>query len=114
MSQSEATVGEKSPPSRKREPMFPHLKFADSGDWRANAKCVGMTEVFFPKQGMSIDSRRQNVKIAQSVCAECTVRKECFNFAKKNDEVDGVWGGVDFYKPRNGGKSARKIPDSID
>lgn len=113
MSNADVVRGE-SPSLPKRELPIALPKFFDNGSWRDHAKCVGMTDIFFPRQGISKDSRRENVRMAQAVCAECSVRKECFNFAKRNDEVDGVWGGIDFYKPRNGGKGARDIPDSID
>jgi len=98
---------------RHKEPSFPFLKFVGTWDWRENAKCKGMTEVFFSSERETQKERRERVELAQSICATCKGRKQCFEFAKRNDEQDGVWGGVNFQNHRST-KRPRIIPDSID
>jgi hypothetical protein len=94
---------------------FPHLKYDDGGLWRENAYCLGKTRfipLFFPETGRG-NRRKPVVAKAKIICSKCSVRKECFNFAKKNDFEHGVWGGVDFFKPS---RPALKepIPDDVD
>lgn len=101
------------PVVRHKEPSFPALKFIGSWEWRDKAKCKGMTEVFFSKDRETKAERNARITLAQSICATCEGRKQCFEFAKKNDEQDGVWGGVNFQNHRSM-KNPRVIPDSID
>jgi hypothetical protein len=95
---------------------LPSLKFEDNGRWREHAQCKGqpdLTPIFFTENAQRNNTRAMMVEKAQVVCAQCTVRKECFNFAKQNDMRNGVWGGVDFFISTN---SPRKypFPDSVD
>lgn len=56
--------------------------------WRAQANCLGLDpEVFFPERGESIVEARE-------VCAMCTVRVECLEFAIEHNEKHGIWGGL--------------------
>jgi WhiB family redox-sensing transcriptional regulator len=56
--------------------------------WRQEANCLGEpTEIFFPPRGKSLDLARQ-------ICGECTVRKECLDFAQVHYESIGIWGGL--------------------
>jgi WhiB family redox-sensing transcriptional regulator len=58
--------------------------------WRANAACWGWdTNIFYPGRGDS-----KNVKLAQSICASCSVKKECLEFAVDNNMTEGIWGGL--------------------
>jgi WhiB family redox-sensing transcriptional regulator len=61
--------------------------------WRAQAVCRTTspdartrTEPFFEPNG--------SYKEAQAICATCPVTAECLDFAVKNGEEDGVWGGL--------------------
>lgn len=94
---------------------YPVLKYDDGGKWRDQAKCLGQHEllsVFFPETGRG-NRRKPIVVEAKKICADCAVRKECFNFAKKNEFIYGIWGGVDFFKPSRP-NLRETIPDSID
>lgn len=65
-------------------------RFADNGPlpWQENALCGFVDpEVFFPEKGGS--SRE-----AKRICAECTVQRECLEYALENDERFGIWGGL--------------------
>lgn len=56
--------------------------------WQAFALCAYVDpDVFFPEKGGS--SRE-----AKRICAMCTVRQECLEYALANDERFGIWGGL--------------------
>jgi WhiB family redox-sensing transcriptional regulator len=43
--------------------------------------------IFFPNDGVG-------VQVAQRICAECSVRAECLDYALDNRVDHGVWGGA--------------------
>jgi WhiB family redox-sensing transcriptional regulator len=56
--------------------------------WRLDALCAETDpEAFFPEKGGSS-------RAAKRVCAACTVRAECLEYALTFDVRFGVWGGV--------------------
>jgi WhiB family redox-sensing transcriptional regulator len=56
--------------------------------WMEQAKCKTTPDVnFFPSQG-------QSAADAKAVCAECAVATACLDYALRNDERFGVWGGT--------------------
>lgn len=62
----------------------------DEGElaWQADALCAQTDpEAFFPEKGGS-------TRDAKKVCSACTVRSECLEYALKNDERFGIWGGM--------------------
>jgi len=62
----------------------------DDGElaWQADALCAQTDpEAFFPEKGGS-------TRDAKKVCAACTVRSECLEYALANDERFGIWGGL--------------------
>lgn len=85
--------------------------YFELGAWRDKAECKTLgPEVFFAEVERG-RSRRRFVQQAIKVCESCSVRKECYNYAKKNNEVYGVWGGVDFYISRKNGRAP--LPESV-
>jgi WhiB family redox-sensing transcriptional regulator len=56
--------------------------------WMELAACAGQPlEVFFPAKG-------QTAAAAKAVCAVCSVRSECYDYAQSfSDTPAGVWGG---------------------
>lgn len=58
-------------------------------EWQARAACAGMS----PDDWFH-DDRSSNYDAAKRVCATCTVRDECLQFAIDNGERYGVWGGL--------------------
>lgn len=95
---------------------LPHLKYEDNGRWREHAECKGqpeLTPIFFTENAKRNNPRATMVEQAQKICAQCKVRKECYNFAKQNDFRHGVWGGVDFFISTD---SPRRVPlpDSVE
>lgn len=56
-------------------------------DWKADAACRDLDlDLFFP------DSEADSAP-ALAVCAVCTVRQACLDFALRTRQNDGVWGG---------------------
>src|SRR5882762_7953430 len=59
-------------------------------EWMAKARCLGMDpSLFFPHENDSPESEQ-----AKDVCKRCPVRQECLEFAIKNHENYGIWGGL--------------------
>lgn len=76
--------------------------------WTERAGCKGLPSDLFFLDCEKDDTKTYKSKLrhAQSICAQCEVARECFNYALSNDERYGVWGGVDF-QPR--GKPNRNM-----
>lgn len=56
--------------------------------WQAQALCAQTDpEAFFPEKGGS-------TREAKSVCSRCEARAQCLEYALKNDERFGIWGGL--------------------
>jgi len=96
---------------------LPYLRKEDNGRWRDKAKCKGQPELlplFFTEYpATTLYKRVDMVAEAKVYCDQCSVRKECFAFAKSNNIQHGVWGGIDFFTSTNG-TIKQKLPDSID
>jgi WhiB family redox-sensing transcriptional regulator len=57
-------------------------------EWMRQGRCKDMDPtIFFPNDGVG-------VQVAQRICAECTVRQECLEYALVNRVDHGVWGGA--------------------
>lgn len=62
--------------------------FDESTAWMVDAKCLDADpEAFFPEKGGS-------TREAKRICAACSVRPECLEYALENDERFGIWGGM--------------------
>ena len=58
------------------------------GTWTDQAACRGTdTEIFFPANA---DEEAE----ALSICATCPVRAQCLDYAIRNRETYGIWGGT--------------------
>lgn len=58
------------------------------GAWTQNAACQGVdTEIFYPA---TPDEEAE----ALSICATCPVRAQCLDYAIRNREIYGIWGGA--------------------
>lgn len=67
---------------------------ATGTNWQALGLCRQTDpEVFFPEKGGSSRDAKQ-------VCLACDVLQECRDYALKNDERFGVWGGLSEYERR--------------
>ena len=60
----------------------------DEYAWMLDAHCRGISPAeFFPSDGTGVET-------AQRICAECSVRSECLEYALANRIDQGVWGGI--------------------
>ena len=56
-------------------------------EWMNRGKCKqAAPEIFFPGDG-------RGVLLAQRICAECPVSRDCLEYALENHIDHGVWGG---------------------
>lgn len=56
--------------------------------WQDFANCRGAdVDIFFPDRGAS-------TRGAKEICAACTVREECLEYAVTRGEKFGIWGGL--------------------
>ena len=61
---------------------------AATGNWWDHANCLGVDpDLFFPERGAS-------TREAKAVCRGCTVSEECLEYALRNSEKFGIWGGM--------------------
>jgi len=63
--------------------------------WEDWALCpyVPNPDIFFPLRG-----EINETKVAKKVCAACTVRPDCYNYALETGQRQGIWGGNRFSK----------------
>lgn len=60
----------------------------DKLSWQDFANCRGADQdLFFPERGAS-------TRKAKAICAACTVREDCLEFAITHGERFGIWGGL--------------------
>ncbi len=62
-------------------------------DWRNEAACRDVDpDLFFPigTTGIAVE----HVDAAKRICATCTVREPCLEFALASNQDAGVWGGL--------------------
>ena len=69
---------------------LPVLRDQDSvWEWQKEAQCLRFPDVDFFNTGSPT-----NVVQCKIICDTCTVRQQCLEFATKNWEDDGIWGGT--------------------
>jgi WhiB family redox-sensing transcriptional regulator len=58
-------------------------------EWREQAACKNTTTSnFYPE--------KDEITHAKKVCEQCPVKQQCLDFAIKNHEVHGIWGGMGY------------------
>lgn len=64
--------------------------------WQEKAACRGpQAAVFFPPpQFERKDEREEREARAKAICAQCSVRRSCLEFAIRIREPHGIWGGL--------------------
>lgn len=69
--------------------------------WQAFALCAQVDpEAFFPEKGGS-------TRDAKRICANCEVENQCLDYALRNDERFGIWGGLSERERRKLKKAAK-------
>jgi len=62
-------------------------------NWRSAGACLSADpDLFFPIS--STGPAERQVARAKKVCAGCSVRRECLEFALSNNQIYGIWGGT--------------------
>jgi WhiB family redox-sensing transcriptional regulator len=75
--------------------------------WLERARCTGEDpELFFPNGAR--EGVLDQVGRAKSVCARCSVRPECLEWALVTCQDAGVWGGLDEEERRRIRRERRK------
>lgn len=64
--------------------------------WQVKAACRGpQATIFFPPAHFEKkDEKDARERAAKSICATCTVRRPCLQYALGIREPHGVWGGL--------------------
>jgi len=64
------------------------VPIVSQADWWPKAACKGMAaDLFYPERGESTTRVKQ-------ICAECSVRLLCLEYAIDHFEDMGIWGGL--------------------
>jgi WhiB family redox-sensing transcriptional regulator len=62
-------------------------------NWRSAGACLSADpDLFFPIS--STGPAERQVARAKTICARCSVRRECLEFALSHDQTYGIWGGT--------------------
>ncbi len=64
--------------------------------WQAKAACRGpQAAVFFPPSHPERkDDKAEREERAKTICAQCSVREACLDYAVRIREAHGIWGGL--------------------
>jgi WhiB family redox-sensing transcriptional regulator len=64
--------------------------------WQVKAACRGpQSAIFFPPSHFERkDEKEERETHAKSICATCSVRQACLDYAIRIREPHGIWGGL--------------------
>lgn len=64
--------------------------------WQIQAACRGPQSVMFfpPSHFERKDEKEFRESSAKTICAQCTVRNACLDYAVQIREPHGIWGGL--------------------
>jgi WhiB family transcriptional regulator, redox-sensing transcriptional regulator len=66
---------------------------ASTTNWRSAGACLSADpDLFFPISATG--PAEKQIARAKLICAGCTVRLECLEFAMNHDQLFGIWGGT--------------------
>lgn len=66
---------------------LPFLPSPDDMKWRSQSACIGSGVDFFTMRAAAVREQK-------ALCMTCPVLKDCLDFAIRNNEQDGTWGGL--------------------
>ncbi len=72
----------------------PFTPLAAALEKNGGAPCQEVPFVFFPEDITDREVRRKSIDVARKMCAECTVRFECFEYAVETGQRFGIWAGT--------------------
>jgi WhiB family transcriptional regulator, redox-sensing transcriptional regulator len=62
-------------------------------NWRSAGACLSADpDLFFPIS--STGPAERQIARAKKICAGCSVRRECLEFALSHNQIYGIWGGT--------------------
>ncbi|HEX7096716.1 MAG TPA: WhiB family transcriptional regulator [Acidimicrobiales bacterium] len=64
--------------------------------WQVRAACRGPQAVMFfpPSHFERKDEKLERERRAKAICATCSVRRDCLEYALRIREPHGIWGGL--------------------
>ena len=64
--------------------------------WQIKAACRGpQAAIFFPPSTFERKDEKEEREVrAKAICADCSVRKPCLEYALRIREPHGIWGGL--------------------
>lgn len=73
-------------------------------DWTRQAACSSLEDIsiFFPERGQNKEGNE-----AKRICVSCPVRKPCLDYAVRNNQDIGIWGGLNEKERRYINKAKR-------
>lgn len=83
-----------------RHVVLPSSGSSGPGDWKEQAACAGKGgkegRVFFPEPtgARRIACNASLYAEARAICSACPVRTDCLRYALRNNEREGMWGGL--------------------
>jgi hypothetical protein len=80
-------------------------------EWMNLAKCKDRLDYFFTEH-LPIAQARKLQMIAKSICMQCEVKQECIEYAIKNDEQYGIWGGMTVKELRSYNRNIFRLADN--
>ena len=65
-------------------------------NWQMQAACRGPHSVVFfpPTQFERKDDKLQRESRAKEICSDCSVKRDCLDYALEIREPHGIWGGL--------------------
>jgi len=72
------------------------LAIRSEDQWQVRAACRGpQAVVFFPPSHFERkDERSEREARAKAICASCSVKEPCLDYAIRIKEPHGIWGGL--------------------
>jgi len=72
------------------------VRFVEDKTWQLRAACRGPESALFfpPTYAEHKEDRDAREHRAKAICAECSVRAECLDYAVTIGEQHGIWGGL--------------------
>jgi WhiB family redox-sensing transcriptional regulator len=67
-----------------------------SNEWWDESLCLEEkipTDLFYGTEDETVGERNLRIEMAKAVCSRCSVRTNCLEWARSNDER-GIWGGT--------------------
>lgn len=66
----------------------------ESLNWQDDSACRSEDpELFFHPSNERGSRKSRRIEAAKAVCAQCDVRQQCLDYALRNKEEFGTWGG---------------------